>query len=269
MTRAAFGPPFCYPKLDEIKAKMSAVPRSRMANCRSGGIVWNHTAALQPLLRGSLKKLFLICSVLVLILRANTSQLAFIVLNEASLGPGRMLPNWQVKVNHGRPEFGVCTDAEGPCLHLRSVKSSFALQRDVDIDPSQMPFLTWKWKVTQLPPGGDFRRASTDDQAAQVLIAFSDRRVLTYLWDTNAPKGAFGSASEIPLVHIFAVVCESGSTDANRWVAENRNVAADYQRAYGKPAPRVKGLRLQINSQHTGTIAESYFGEVAFRSTPQ
>jgi hypothetical protein len=46
-------------------------------------------------------------------------------------------------------------------------------------------------------------------------------------------------------------------------------VAADYQRAYGKPAPPVKGLRLQINSQHTGTTAESYFGEVAFRSTPQ
>ena len=57
--------------------------------------------------------------------------------------------------------------------------------------------------------------------------------------------------------------------DANRWVAESRNVAADYERAFGKPAPHVKGLRLQINSQHTGTVAESYFGEVAFRSTPQ
>jgi len=45
--------------------------------------------------------------------------------------------------------------------------------------------------------------------------------------------------------------------------------AADYERAFGRPAPRVKGLRLQINSQHTGTFAESYFGEVAFRSTPQ
>jgi hypothetical protein len=31
----------------------------------------------------------------------------------------------------------------------------------------------------------------------------------------------------------------------------------------------VNGLRLQINSQHTGSTAESYFGEVAFRNTPQ
>jgi hypothetical protein len=31
----------------------------------------------------------------------------------------------------------------------------------------------------------------------------------------------------------------------------------------------VKGVRIQINSQHTATVAESYFGEVVFRSTPQ
>jgi hypothetical protein len=46
-------------------------------------------------------------------------------------------------------------------------------------------------------------------------------------------------------------------------------VALDYERAYGKPAPHVKGIRLQINSQHTGSSAESYFGEVAFRGTSQ
>ena len=216
-----------------------------------------------------MKKLVLIAVTAVFALQAWTSQLAFIVLNTASLGPGRLPSSWQVKVNHGKPEFNVCTDTEGPCLHLRSWRASFALQRDVDIDPVQMPYLTWRWKVTQLPAGADFRRAGTDDQAAQVLVAFSDRRVLTYIWDSTAPKGTAAPVSDIPLVHIFAVVCESGPSQANRWLAENRNVAADYERAYGRPAPRVKGLRLQINSQHTGTTAESYFGDVAFRNTPQ
>jgi hypothetical protein len=77
------------------------------------------------------------------------------------------------------------------------------------------------------------------------------------------------SVSSIPLLRVVAVVCESGVGRANQWIAESRNVAADYERAYGKAAPRVKGLRIQVNSQHTGTVAESYFGEVAFRSTPQ
>ena len=73
----------------------------------------------------------------------------------------------------------------------------------------------------------------------------------------------------IPLVHIFAVVCQSGAAEANRWIAEKHNIAADYERAFGKAVPRVKGVRLQINSQHTGTVAESYFGEVAFHQRPQ
>jgi hypothetical protein len=181
-----------------------------------------------------------------------------------------MLPaDWQVKVNHGKPDISVCSGQNDSCLHLKSVKASFSLEREVDVDPHQMPFLTWHWKVAQLPEGGDFRRPATDDQAAQVLVAFDDRRIVSYVWDTNAPKGAEQRTTFIPLIHVFSIACESGPAGANRWIAESRNVAADYERAYGKPAPHIKGLRLQINSQHTGTVAESYFGEVAFRSTLQ
>ena len=203
-----------------------------------------------------------------MVFQARTSQLAFIVLNTANWGAGRLPSDWQIKVNHGKPEISVCGQSDS-CLHLKSVRSSFALEHSVDVDPSQMPFLTWRWNVAQLPAGGDFRHMSTDDQAAQVLVGFADRRILSYIWDSTAPKGSEQSAGNLPLLHVFAVVCESGVSQTNHWLGESRNVAADYQRAYGKPAPRVKGLRIQINSQHTGTTAESYFGEVAFRNVPQ
>jgi hypothetical protein len=217
-----------------------------------------------------LKRLLLIGTILVFVYQAHTSGSAVVLLNTVNRAAGRLPPNWQIKVNHGQPEISVCNDGDGgqPCLHLKSVKASFGLERGVDLSPQETPYLTWSWKVTRLPNGGDFRRAATDDQAAQVLVLFADRRIITYLWDSTAPKGAMQSSSAIPLLRIYAVVCESGAAEANRWVAENHNVAADYQRAYGKTAPHVKGLRLQINSQHTGTVAESYFGEVAFRSAP-
>ena len=216
-----------------------------------------------------MKKLLAVCSISSFLFLAHTSQLALIVLNAASLGTGRLPTDWQIKVNHGRPDFSVCKDGDEPCVRLKSVRASFALERGVDVDPSQMPYLSWRWKVTQLPTGGDFRRAATDDQAAQLLVLFADRRVITYLWDSTAPKDTAQSASSVPLVHIFAIVCRSGTSEANRWIDENHNLASDYQRAFGKAAPRVKGLRIQINSQHTGTVAESYFGDVAFRSSLQ
>ena len=199
---------------------------------------------------------------------ARTEQISTIVLPEIRQ-TGGLPEGWQVKVNHGIPEISVVKEGRSTFLALKSHKSSYAVERGVDVDPTEYPMLHWRWKVTELPKGADFRRARTDDQAAQVLLAFADKRVLTYIWDSSAPKGTMQAASSIPLLHIFAVVCESGGAEANRWLTEARNVAQDYERAYGHPAPHVRGLRLQINSQHTGTSAESWFGEVAFRRIAQ
>ena len=48
--------------------------------------------------------------------------------------------DWQIKMNHGKPDISVCKETES-CLHLKSVRSSFALEHSVDVDPAQMPFL--------------------------------------------------------------------------------------------------------------------------------
>ena len=216
-----------------------------------------------------MKRIVALAAGLVFGAAAHAEQFSLIVLNAGALRTGHVPDGWQVKVNRGKPEVSVAREAEGAVVHLKSNRSSFSLERGVDVDLAQMPWLTWRWKVTELPRGADFRRARTDDQAAQVLIAFSDRRVLTYIWDTTAPKGAMQSASSLPLVHIFAVVCQSGAELMNQWIAESRNVRDDYARAFGRTAPKVKGVRLQINTQHTGTTAESYFGEVAFRGEPR
>ncbi len=195
------------------------------------------------------------------------ATLAFVVYDTRATQPGQLPPGWRLKVNRGSPDVTVIRDSQGSVLHLRSRGSSFALERQVDVDPERFPYLTWTWKVTDLPRGGDFRHAFTDDQAAQVLVAFADHRVLSYVWDSTAPKDTFERASGIPLLHVFVDVCRSGRADLGQWLPETRNVASDYAKAYGHPPKEhVRGIRIQINSQHTGTSAESYFGEVGFRS---
>jgi Protein of unknown function (DUF3047) len=198
---------------------------------------------------------------------ALSSPLAVILLNPRGWNQGQVPAGWHLKVNRGKPDFVLFSDGGGSSIRLKSVDSSFGLERAADVNPDETRYLTWSWKVTQLPARGDFRNAATDDQAAQLLVAFADRHILSYIWDTSAPKGTEQGAGYIPLAHVFAIVCESGGAQTGRWVQEARDVAADYLRAYGKPAPHVKGLRIQINTQHTSTAAESYFGEVAFRGS--
>ena len=213
-----------------------------------------------------MRRLVLLVAALGLILIARSAQISLMLLNLSNPPAGRLPEGWSVKVNHGTPEIATGAGEDGNFVRLHSRRSSFSLERGVDVDVTQYPFLAWRWKVAELPRGGDFRHAATDDQAAQVLVAFQDRRVLSYIWDSTAPKGTAATASSIPLVHIFALVCQSGSEQLNRWISEARNLSEDYERAFGRRPPHVKGIRLQINSQHTGTSAESAFAEVAFRS---
>jgi hypothetical protein len=213
-------------------------------------------------------RLFGYLLVLVFVGVVSCSQLAVIVFNPESWGKGRVPPDWHVKVNRGHADIDSCVPGNDPCVRFKSMDSSFGIERGMEVDPNRTPFLTWHWKVTELPAGGDFRHAATDDQAAQVLVLFADHRVLSYIWDSTAPQGATDGNGSYWLVHVFAIVCESGPAQIGKWLAESRNVVVDFKQAFGKPAPEIKGIRLQINSQHTGSAAESYFGEVAFRSEP-
>ena len=193
---------------------------------------------------------------------------ALIVTALSSSVKGKIPDEWRLKATHGMPDVQAVDESGGSVLRLRSHKTSFALERELDVDLAATPVLTWKWKVVELPSGGDFRHLTSDDQAAQLMVGFSDRRVVSYIWDSTAPQGMFESVSRIPFLRIQSMVVRSGAAELNRWLTETRNVAEDYQRAYGKAAPRVRGLRLQINSQHTGTSAESYFGDISFRNMP-
>jgi hypothetical protein len=186
---------------------------------------------------------------------------------EAHNTPVNQLPDgWSVKTLKGQADVATIASEEGRVLRLRSRNTSFSLERSLDVDLARYPYMSWQWKVTELPRGGDFRHFRTDDQAAQILVAFADRRILTYIWDTTAPRDLMQSASLMPLLHLTAFVCRSGPAEMNRWITETRNLAADHERAYGRPGARVKGLRLQINSQHTNSSAESYFGDVVFHA---
>jgi hypothetical protein len=122
--------------------------------------------------------------------------------------------------------------------------------------------------VTELPKGGDFRRSGSDDQAAQLIIAFSSSHFLSYIWDSTAPKGTIASASAPLFKKIFDVVMQSGTQGLGTWITERRNLIDDYKQAYGEEPEVIEGVRIQINSQHTQSRAESYWRSIAVTARP-
>jgi hypothetical protein len=175
---------------------------------------------------------------------------------------------WELTVNAGEAQLHLVQNDGKQALRMRSDQASFALQKKVQVSLQKSPFLVWDWKVTELPKGGDFRHGGSDDQAAQVIIAFSSSRFLSYIWDSTAPKGMIAAASAPLFKKIFAVVMQSGTPGLGTWITERRNLIDDYKQAYGEEPEVIEGIRIQINSQHTESRAESYWHSIAVAAQP-
>jgi hypothetical protein len=181
------------------------------------------------------------------------------------LDAGGVPTGWQLKEKYGKADFAITKDGDISTVRFRSANTSFSLQRAVNVDLKRFPILTWKWKVTKLPEGGDFRKSKTDDQAAQLFIAFTKTKSIVYVWDSSAPQGLTEDTTPVPLMHVAVVVVQSGIASTGKWITETRNVYEDYKKIFGEEPPSAGGIRLQINSQHTKTSAESYFADVMFK----
>ena len=175
---------------------------------------------------------------------------------------------WERSVNAGEPDLQLVQDEGKQALRMRCNEASFSLQKKIQVSLQTSPFLVWDWKVTELPKGGDFRHSDSDDQAAQLIIAFSSSRFLSYIWDSTAPKGMIAATSAPLFKKIFAVVMQSGPQGLGTWITERRNLIDDYKQAYGEEPEVIEGVRIQINCQHTQSRAESYWHSIAATAKP-
>jgi hypothetical protein len=174
---------------------------------------------------------------------------------------------WKAVTSAGKADFSLARDGELSALVMRSHVASFGFQRETKVNVDDYPLISWKWKASKLPAGGDYRHAGTDDQAAQLYVAFSKTKIIEYVWDTSAKEGSSGDAAGLPpFVSIKVLVLRSGAADLGKWLTESRNLRADYERLFGKAAGPlvVQGLQLRINSQHTRTEAEAAFADIVF-----
>ena len=173
---------------------------------------------------------------------------------------------WELKEKEGSPIIKLEKEDAIYVLHFISEQSSFGLTKKIDIDIKEYPYINFRWKVMELPENGDFRKKETDDQAAQIYIAFGTFRltakIVGYLWDNKAPKLTTGVSPAWSRTRL--IVLESGPEKIGEWVCERRNIYDDYKELFKKEPSGAKLISLYINSQHTKSRAESYFGEIYF-----
>lgn len=120
------------------------------------------------------------------------------------------------------------------------------------------PVLSWKWRVSDIPEGGNEDIDGRNDVAASIYVVFDMGRValvkrvpksIRYTWSSSLPEGRelsifFGNQK--------IVVVQSGEKNMGKWVTEERNIVEDYKRLFGDDPPK-KPLAILIMSDADDT----------------
>ena len=161
--------------------------------------------------------------------------------------------------------FRLETEAENRFLRVDSRNSASALWRRVDVTGELI--LSWRWRVsTSLGHIDDVRRRRSDDYAARVAVMFDGTPfarttpLLMYVWAGNE---SVGNVYPSPYSDQAAtIVLRSGDVDSGEWFMEERDVSADFERYFGRPAERVTGVVLMVDTDNTDSQATAWFDEL-------
>jgi hypothetical protein len=176
--------------------------------------------------------------------------------------------NW----GRGANDFEIVADNGQPVLHLKSKGDSSTISRDLrgqgQFNLRETPVLEWSWKVITLPTGGNACQKSTDDEAAQVYVAWLRfpqtvrSLIIGYIWDSTAPVGTICKSQKTGTVTY--IVLRSGDGELGKWITERRNVVEDFRKIYSEVPDNPTELSLSIDSDDTASSAESFIGRIVF-----
>ncbi len=153
-----------------------------------------------------------------------------IVLEDFSSLDERGLPKgWIAQKETPDPAQVYQVRKEGDRVYLAASGRPNRLFKKIKWNPNQYPFLSWKWRIKNVPTD------SQKERRAAVYVSldrdfFGIPKITKYLWSSLAPvgqeiSGGFTAASTI--------VVRSGPAQAGEWITETINVLEDFKRLHG------------------------------------
>ncbi len=202
-----------------------------------------------------------------------------------------VLPEWrrfQFEKIDRHTEYAVVVADDGrPALEARSRDAASALRRAVSIDPVELPWVSWTWRVDRSVPGADITRKDADDCAARVMLLyryepsranFIDRArfesargihgeyppwaMLVYAWTEDERDEPFIESPYSDRVRVVPV--RTGDAGSGRWQIECRNHLEDYRRAFGEEPPPIEAIAIMVDTDNTGASVTARFGSLRF-----
>ena len=200
------------------------------------------------------------------VLEAQLEERDYVSLEDFSSTLAGELPKgwgWQSKDDAKAKLYEVQVAGDRHYLAAQDTGSSVILLKYIHWNPRDYPILTWCWRATSLPPGGNERVNHLNDSAAGLYVLFSRNflgipQQIKYVWSSTLPQGTVDRRKKWARPYFF--VLESGPEHVGRWRFEQVDLLADFRRVYGgRPRNRSLGIGVLTDGNNTEShVAADY-----------
>lgn len=173
---------------------------------------------------------------------------------------------WKMLSFDGIKETSFTGRADG-VMEVRADDSSSVLYKEAGAADAVR--LTWSWQVVDGIPATNLKTTAGDDRNLSVHVAFSGAGVMSRIAGMFSPFAGgkaltyvWGGAETADFAHphnpddAWIYVLRTAAAPTGTWLSESVDLAADYRRAFGSPAPPVRavGVSSDADSLHARTF---------------
>ncbi len=170
-------------------------------------------------------------------------------------------------------------------VHARAQESASMWRRKVNVPADQLGQVRWSWRVDRLNDQANVAEVEHEDAVARVIFAFDGDRsrlsarnramfdlaqaltgepppyaTLMYVWETRQPVGSVVVNPRSDRIRKWVV--DSGPAHLGTWRVHQRDLAADFEQAFGeKPGPLV-AIGKMTDADNTRNRAEAWYGPI-------
>ena len=180
-------------------------------------------------------------------------------------------------------QFGYTRKDGRDAIAARADASVSMLRRAVRIEPQDLGSVRFSWKVPDLIAGSDMAVREADDSPVRIVLVFEGDRsrfsprdqllselaraitgeelpyaTLMYVWCNQREPGTVIPSPRTG--RIRKLVVESGATSLNRWLDYERDIRADYRKAFGEAPGALVGIGIMSDSDNTRSSTSAWYG---------
>ena len=188
--------------------------------------------------------------------------------------PGKQASEYQSVLHEGRA-----------AVLARAESAASMLRQTLTVPSAELRQIQFSWQVPALIAHADMALRHTDDSPVRLVMVFDGDRnkfsmknamlselaqtmtgepmpyaTLMYVWcNTRAP----GTVIINPRTdRIRKLVVESGTGGLNQWRDYQRDIAADFEQAFGEPPGALLGVGIMTDTDNTRSSAQAWYGPV-------